>query len=138
MENNGELRALIEEVKASNLAQEKYAKKQYFMAKVTAASSIIILVMLLFVGITLLPRINTAFHDLDIIMADLETVTSELADANIGEMVKNIDHLATTSDSAIQNATEKLNSVDIDSLNKAIKELSDVVEPFANFFNNFR
>ena len=38
----------------------------------------------------------------------------------------------------IGDAMKKINDIDIDGLNAAIKNLSDVVEPFANFFNRFR
>jgi hypothetical protein len=33
---------------------------------------------------------------------------------------------------------EKIEAIDIDGLNTAIQNLSDAVEPFANFFNKFR
>jgi hypothetical protein len=32
----------------------------------------------------------------------------------------------------------KLDSINFEALNKAIQNLSDVVEPLANFFNGFR
>lgn len=33
---------------------------------------------------------------------------------------------------------KKIEAVDFENLNKAIKDLGDVVEPFANFFGKFK
>ena len=65
------------------------------------------------------------------IMDNMETVTQALADADLGTMVENVNTLAAESQSVVSDAMEKLDTIDIDTLNKAIKDLSDVVEPLA-------
>jgi len=37
----------------------------------------------------------------------------------------------------VELAVDKINAIDIDTLNQAIKDFSDVVEPLAKFFNIF-
>ena len=74
---------------------------------------------------------------MDVILTNLDEVTQELAQADLAGMVENVDTLATTSQSAVEHATEKLDTIDLDTLNKAIQDLADVVEPLARFFNVF-
>ena len=73
----------------------------------------------------------------EIIMDNMETVTQTLADADLGGMVENVNTLTTDSQSAVTEAIEKLDAIDIDTLNKAIRDLSDVVEPLAKVSNFF-
>ena len=65
------------------------------------------------------------------IMDNMEVVTQTLADADLGTMVENVNVLAAESQSVVSDAMEKLDTIDIDTLNKAIQDLSDVVEPLA-------
>ena len=65
------------------------------------------------------------------IMDNMETVTQALADADLGTMVENVNALAAESQTIVSEAMEKLDTIAIDTLNKAIADLSDVVEPLA-------
>ena len=65
------------------------------------------------------------------IMDNMQTVTQALADADLGTMVENVNILAADSQTVVAEAMEKLDTIDIDTLNKAIQDLSDVVEPLA-------
>ena len=65
------------------------------------------------------------------VMTNLETVTQDLASADLGSMVEGVNTLAVNSQSAIAEAMKKLDLIDIDTLNKAIEDLADVVEPLA-------
>ncbi len=128
---------LMKQIESSNAGQEKYARKQYFMSQITAAASIVILGIVLYVAATLLPRANATFDNLELVMGDLQVITSELADADLDGMITNVNQLVTSSQQDIQNALSKVNNIDFDSLNKAIKDLSDVIAPLAKFVNLF-
>ena len=65
------------------------------------------------------------------IMDNMEIVTQTLADADLGTMVENVNVLAAESQSVVSDALEKLDTIDIDTLNKAIQDLSDVAEPLS-------
>lgn len=65
------------------------------------------------------------------IMDNMESVTQTLADADLGTMVENVNVLAAESQTVVSDAMVKLSTIDIDTLNKAIQDLSDVVEPLA-------
>ena len=57
---------------------------------------------------------------------------------NVDALVANVDGLVSTSQAGVEQTMEKLNGIDFEALNKAIQDLSDVIEPIANFFNTFK
>ena len=73
----------------------------------------------------------------DTVMGNLNTVTQALADADLGSMVENVNTLTSDSQTAVTEAIEKLDTIDIETLNKAIQDLADVVEPLAKVSNFF-
>ena len=75
---------------------------------------------------------------METVLTNLEVVTEQLAGMDLGEMVRNVDDLVVTSQVGVEETMAKLNSIDFDELNRAIGNLSDVVEPMAKFFNVFR
>lgn len=131
--------------------QQRFAKWQCILTGVAAACCLGIFILVC----TLMPRVyglveqtETVLTDLEavtgqlegqmeVILTNLDEVTQELAQADLAGMVENVDTLATTSQSAVEHATEKLDTIDLDTLNKAIQDLADVVEPLARFFNVF-
>lgn len=130
--------ALMERIEASNAGQEKYARKQYHMSRITAAASVIILAVVLYTASVFIPKVNVTYQNMELIMENLQVITSELAEADINQMISDVDELAVRSQENIGSAMEKINAIDIDGLNQAIRNLSDAVEPFAKFFNQFR
>ena len=80
---------------------------------------------------------GTLNGELDTILTNLDTVTRELAAADLEGMVADVDAFVTTGQSAVEQATEKLSIIDFETMNKAIADLADVVEPLARFFNVF-
>ncbi|MCD8370242.1 MAG: hypothetical protein LUC94_07995 [Clostridiales bacterium] len=136
--DEAQFRTMMERIEASNAGQEKYAKKQYRMSQITAIASVLVLAIVIYVAATLIPQINNTFQNLDLIMKDLNVVTSELADADLEQMFSDVDQLVVSSEEGIQDALEKVNAIDIEHLNEAIQNLNDTVTPLAEFFNRFR
>ena len=56
---------------------------------------------------------------------------------DLAGLVEHVDRLAVTSEEGIKDALEKIESIDIDELNRAIKALSDVVTPLARLMGKF-
>ena len=137
MENQS-FRDLMARIESSNAGQEKYARKQYRMSQITALASVIVLAVVLYTASVLIPRVNVTFQNMELIMEDMKVISSELAEADLSGLIQNVDRLAVSSQENIDTAMEKLNTIDIDGLNEAIRNLSEVVEPFAEFFGRFR
>lgn len=152
MEENKQMQELMLRIEQSNRKQEKYAKWQCVFSAVAAVSCIAALVIL---G-GMLPRLGAivdqaetvisdvqqvssqlARADWEGLTADLEEVSQQMADANLGGIAQDVDNLVQSSQSGLEEALGKLNAIDLETLNKAISDLSDVVEPLARFANRF-
>ena len=132
-----QFQAILERIEASNAGQEKYARKQYRMSQLTALASVIILAVVIYISATLIPQVHTTLQSVNYMMEDLNSVTSELAEIDLEEMIKNVDALVVSSETSIQDAMKKLNALDVETLNEAIRNLNDAVAPLANLFNRF-
>lgn len=135
-ENHDELKQFLEKLESSNAGQEKYARRQYRMSQITAIASLAILCVVLYTAATLIPRINSLFNDVQASVTNIQKISQELADADLPGMIENVDSLVTTSESSIQDAMEKLNSIDFDSLNSAIQDLSNIIRPLGKLFGS--
>lgn len=128
--DQSELLELVKKLEAENTAQERYAKKQYRMACVSAAASVLALVVVIVCVAVLMPRVLQTFDQADAILADLEAVTSQLAES-LPQMIEDLNALVSGSRDGISEAIGKIAAIDIDSLNEAIQDLKTVIEPLA-------
>ena len=127
---------------------EANSRKQTTFAAIQCVFSIIAAVCcvaLLVAGLTILPKMQEAAQQAEVVLDNLEAVTSELAAVDLTGMVEqmsqlvgNVDGLVDVSQQGVKDTLQKIDSIDLDALNKAIKDLSDVIEPIANFFNTWR
>ena len=113
--------------------QNQYAKWQCIL---TAAAAVCCLGVFVLV-FTVLPQIRGVVGKMEAVLTDLEAVTEALTQADLKGMAADVDAFVTTGQSAVEQATEKLNVIDFETLNRAIEDLADVVEPLAKFFNVF-
>lgn len=141
MENDQKLLKLIEDMEKANRKQVTYARLQFIFSIVAAVCCMVLLLS----GMKVLPRLQETAAQAEVVLSNLETVTSELADSNLSSMVENVDALVenvdglvSTSQSGVEQTIEKINAIDFEALNAAIKDLSDVIEPIAKFFNTFK
>ena len=131
---------LIIRMESNSRKQLTYARLQCVFSVVAAICCIALLV----VGVMVLPKVQNVAQQAEVVLSNLESVTSELAEVDftgmighIDDLVTNVDGLVSSSQQGVENALLKINQIDFDRLNKAIKDLSDVIEPIADFFNGF-
>lgn len=131
---------LMKKIEAENAGQERYARKQYRMACVSAAANVLVLVVVLVCVAVLMPRVMDTFTQVETVLENLESVTTELTtlvpqlSKSVPELIGNLDTLVNTSSEEITTALQKISSLDVDSLNTAIRDLKSVVEPLARLF----
>ena len=82
-------------------------------------------------------EIATVAVQAETVLTNLETVTNELAAADLEALVADVDSLVTSSQAGVESALGKLNAIDMETLNKAIRDLAEVVEPLARMANIF-
>lgn len=140
MEENKALTTALEELRESNRKQARYGKLQCVFTAVAAVCCAGVLVL----AASLLPMVRdlgaqaqTTLTGLETTLVNLEEISEELAAADLAGMVEGIDQLVKTSQQSVEGITGKLSAIDFDTLNDAIRDLSDVVEPLAKFFNVF-
>ena len=132
---------VLEQIEKANSRQTRYARLQFVFTLIAATAC----VALLLTGMKILPQLKSTVAQAEIVLDNLEAVTSELAESDVSGMVENMDALVTNVDGLVSSSQEgleqtiqKINTIDFDALNDAIKDLSDVVEPIAKFFKNFK
>ena len=142
------LTELLEEIKKGNDKQILYARMQCIFSVIAALCCLIVLI----VGLKILPDLQTAVAQAETVLTNLEGVTSELAKTDLGNMGENVDGLVKnvdgliqdvgklvhTSQDGVEQTMEKIDAIDFETLNKAIEDLSKVIEPIAKFFNVFK
>ena len=128
---------MMQRIESANAGQELYARKQYRMSQITAAASVLVLAVVLYGTAALLPRASATLQNMDTVMKNLEDITSDLAQSDLQQMIADVDGMVSSSEKSVRDALDKINRIDIDTLNQAIQNLNDTVEPLANFFGLF-
>lgn len=140
MEEKNEMLELMRKMEESSRKQLLYTRIQCVAAVIAVAC---------FAGIfflirDLLPQVSAIMADipglvsqLESVLGNLEVVTTDLAAVDFETMVTGINSLVSTGQVSLEETVAKLNTIDFESLNKAIGNLSAVVEPMASFFKVF-
>jgi len=89
-----------------------------------------------------LQTVSDQLSNLDVgtLMGDMGNILEDMGGLldNVESLIGNVDSLVNTSQSGVQSTLEKLDKIDFDKLNKAIDDLSAVIEPLAKFFKGLR
>lgn len=123
------------------------SKKQLFYSRVAAVTAIAAAAVLILCLIVIVPSAASTLNQAnDILIQASETI--ELADTAIEEVTRmsrsitdmsnNMDTFIAENSESVQQIMKKFDAIDFEGLNDAIKDLGDVVEPFANFFGKFK
>ena len=134
---------------------EKNSRRQLFHARVQSLFCLAAAVCCFLLFLTaqrVVPQIQNVAQQAEVVLTNLESVTEELASLDLENMVENINALVSASQEGVEaatdgvkaamdgvkTATDKLGQIDLNTLNQAIKDLSDVVEPLAKLANRFK
>lgn len=125
MEQNIELLKRMEE---NSRKQLNYTRIQCFFSVVAAGCCIALLIMVM----QMIPVVKDFVGQAEIILADLETATHNLSKIDLTGTIDNVNALLSTSQSGVEEAMDKINAIDFETLNSAINDLADVIKPLAN------
>ena len=141
MEEKNEMLELMKKIEESSRKQLLYTRIQCIAAVLAVAC---------FAGIyflikDFLPQISAIITEIpgvvaqmETVLGNLEVVTTELAAVDFESMIEGVNTLVATGQIGLEETVSKLNDIDFEALNKAISNLSQVVEPLAKFFKVFR
>lgn len=132
---------LLQEIQDDNEKQMKYVRTQLRLTQLSTVVLIAVIVFLLIGVSSYIPKVNALIDDSSAIMkqasgvlVNLDSVTAELAEADIAGMLEDVDSLVVSSEDSMADALKKIEDIDIDTLNSAIKDLESVVKPLARLF----
>lgn len=134
MENTPEMLELLKQIEKTNRQQVRAGRLQCLLSLIAAVCCAAVL---LTVG-NLLPQVSGVIDQAQTVLGNLEQTTAQLAAVDLEGMVTNVDTLVNSGQESLEQTMEKLESIDFEALNKAIDDLSAVVEPMAKFFQAFR
>ena len=122
------------------------SRKQLFYARVRTLAMVIITAAVILFLISMAPGLLKTVNQANDVMAQAsDTITlanaaiesiTEMSGA-ITDMGENMDTFITENAESVAAVMEKIEAVDFEGLNKAIKDLGTVIEPLAKFFNIF-
>ena len=124
---SADLRQLLAQSYEINLHQLNVLKKQLQWARWTSIILIVaVSILMIFLG-SLFTRLNKTTRN-------IELVTAQLADADLPAMIEHVNDLVDSSQSSVQSASRKIDSIDIEALNQSIHDLNAIIEPLARLF----
>lgn len=134
MEENKEIIELLKKLDESSQKRVRLGRILCVLALVAA----------LFCGATfavvfsLVPQVETVLTQVQPVLRNLEQTSQQLAALDLEGMVSNVDALVVTGQQTLQQSMEKLDTVDFEALNQAIRDLSAVIEPLAKWGKMFQ
>lgn len=134
MDQNQEMLELLRRIEKSNRQKVITNVLVCLFMLAAAASCIAICVML---G-QLIPQVNQTIGQMQTALNSLEETSNHLRGLNLDTMVSNVNSLSVYAQPSLQQTMDKLNTIDFETLNKAISDLAQVIEPLANFVAKFR
>lgn len=133
MDQNQEMLELLRKIERSG-RQKNVTNLLLCLFMLAAAVSCVTLCVMV---CRLLPQVNDLLGQMETVMTDLEQTVRRLSALDLESMVANANSLAVVAQESLQQTMEKMNTVDFETLNKAIEDLSKVIEPLAKFFGMF-
>ena len=140
MEQNDKTLELLEKIEKTNRRQLLFTQIFCGIALVAVLFCVIALVKVN----QLLPQIQGITAQMQGVLGNMEQAAGQLAELdirsiveNVETLVGNVDMLAVSAQDSLKQTMTKLDTIDFEALNKAIKDLSAVVEPLAKFFGAF-
>ena len=140
MEMNPEMQTILEKLEKTNRQQVRAARLQCFFSFLAAVCCLLLLLTVA----KIVPDIKELSNEIsgialqaETVLTNLETVTNELAAADLEGLVNDVNGLVATSQEGLETAVEKMNTINFETLNQAIEDLADVVEPLAKLSSLF-
>ena len=157
------LASLLMQMRDKDERKLKYTKVQVGFATFTSILALLIAVFIGIAVLTILPQLNEIIakandliaqtnstiveaneaivqanqilNDVQPVIDNLNTVTNDLAQADITGMLKDVDNLVVSSEKNMSEALQTITDIDIKSLNEAIADLSAIVAPLSSMFS---
>ena len=122
------------EMAQTEKSQLKYQKLSFVMSMLSAIFTGTVLIIVICLAAYVVPKVNTVYNSTMVSLNNLEYLTTELKEADLGGTVDNINTLTIQATDDMSRTVERIDSVDLEKLNEAIDNLNETVKPMAEFF----
>ena len=118
----------MEEKSTRELLEEvlKYQKKEVRHARLGSLISLVLVVAIVAAGVLLVPRALSLISLLETSLTDINKIVSDA-----GALISSTNTVVSGNAEAITDAVTKLNNIDFDTLNQAIRDFQQAVEPLS-------
>ena len=123
------------------------SEKQLFYSRIRSIAAVVTALCILCALVMVVPALLRTAAGADAVIAQAsssitladEAITDVIEmSGDITEMGLSMDDFIAENAEAVSSLMKEIEAIDFEGLNKAIKDLGDVVEPFAKFFNRFQ
>ena len=119
--------------------QKKTSRRSLITASALVAICLIVGIAVLIVVPMVINTLNNAYKALDgvqSVVANADKAIASVQNSLVGidEMVKNVDKVVVDNTDSVTKTVDRMSNIDVATLNKSIKELSEIIEPLAKFF----
>ena len=122
------------EIAQTEKSQLKYQKLSFVMSMLSAIFTGTVLIIVICMVAYVVPKVNTIYDSTMVSLNNLEYLTTELKEADLGGTVANINTLTIQATDDMSRTVERIDKVDLEKLNEAIDNLNETVKPMAEFF----
>lgn len=129
-----EFREILADLRKTNQEQADYAKRAWIMSLISTVAVLIVALFILLYGAFMIPQINSLLNEAQISLNNVAEITNEISKVDFEGLIDDVGGLVTTTEKDLEKTMSKIEELDIDDLNKGIKNLSDVIEPLSDFF----
>ena len=133
MEENKEMLELLRKVERTNRVKMITNIILCVLMLAAAVSCVSICVMIF----DLMPQVSGILGQMQTILSDLEQTSASLAQLDLAHMVTDVDALVVYAQESLAATMEKMDTIDLEKLNQAIRDLAEIIEPLANFVRRF-
>ena len=126
------------EMAQTEKSQLKYQKLAFIMSMLSAIFMGVVLIIVIGLVVYVVPKGNTIYDSTMVSLNNLEHLTTELKEADLGGTVENINTLTVQATGDLSKTMDRMNSIDLEKLNVAIDNLNKTIEPMARFFEGMR
>jgi len=141
MDNNQQMQTILTTMEQHNRKQLLWTKLLCLLCALLVICSLVVMVTIASTAAQLtelaapIQALTTSIQDLatqaQAVLTDLGTAANALTLVDFSAMASQVETLAADSQAAVTEAMKKLDAIDIDTLNKAIKDLAAIVDPLA-------
>lgn len=130
MDENKQMQEVLKKIEENSRKTARNSTLQTIFTLVAALCCVVVVIAVL----SVMPRVDGLLTQVETVLVNLEQVSGELGKLDLEGMIANVDELVTSGQVSLEQTMEKLETIDFETLNQAIKDLAKVIEPLARLF----